>query len=323
MASLPASIGSEPSIGVVIPVYNAERFVGIAIESVLAQTLQAERIVVIDDGSRDRSADVAARFGERVTCIRQANRGVGATRNYGAREAGTEWLAFLDNDDVWHPRKLEAQFGCAVQEGRDVVLCGVTVVDEQLRPFDDGSIAGDAATDVASLLFHREGVPQATPSTLFVRRTLFEDIGGYDEALGLAADWDLLLRLRMRAEFGYVRDSLTMYRRHGANWSRRVGPLERESVLLLERFFGRSDIPDSIRSLRRRCLAWNDVVLAGSYWWAGNALRAARLGVRGVFRDPVLTGRLVGYPVRHLGRWWRGRPNPQGHEDRRGIPTRG
>jgi glycosyltransferase involved in cell wall biosynthesis len=93
---------------VVIPNYNNGATLARAIESILAQTWPAHEIIVIDDGSSDDSAAVAARFGERVRYIRQANAGVSAARNHGARLATGNWLAFLDADDIYLPERLEA-----------------------------------------------------------------------------------------------------------------------------------------------------------------------------------------------------------------------
>jgi len=97
-----------PTISVVIPNYNNALTLARAIESVLAQTYPASEIIVIDDGSTDASAEVAARFGERIRYIRQPNGGVSAARNNGARLAGGEWIAFLDADDIYLPERLAA-----------------------------------------------------------------------------------------------------------------------------------------------------------------------------------------------------------------------
>lgn len=96
------------TFSVVIPNYNNGATLARAIESVLAQTWAAHEIIVIDDGSTDDSAAVAARFGERVRYVRQANAGVSAARNHGARLATGTWLAFLDADDIYMPDRLEA-----------------------------------------------------------------------------------------------------------------------------------------------------------------------------------------------------------------------
>src|SRR5262249_42908854 len=97
------------NVGVVIPAFNSAPFVARAIDSVLTQTCSPSRMGVVDDGSVDETAMIVERFGRAVICIRQENRGVAAARNRGAQESGTDWVAFLDADDVWLPTKLERQ----------------------------------------------------------------------------------------------------------------------------------------------------------------------------------------------------------------------
>src|SRR3954447_14425882 len=93
-------------VSVVIPAFNAERFVGEAVQSVMAQTLLPVDIVVVDDGSTDRTAELAAAVDPTVQVVRTPNRGVAAARNTGARRARGSVIAFLDADDVWLPTKL-------------------------------------------------------------------------------------------------------------------------------------------------------------------------------------------------------------------------
>jgi glycosyltransferase involved in cell wall biosynthesis len=116
------------AISVIITAYNREAYLAEAIESVLAQTRQAGEIIVIDDGSTDRTGEIARSF-PRVTTVTQENRGIGGARNSGVARATGNLIAFLDSDDVWTPRKLELQ--CAMLEARtdiDFVFC-------HMRPF--------------------------------------------------------------------------------------------------------------------------------------------------------------------------------------------
>jgi glycosyltransferase involved in cell wall biosynthesis len=98
-------------LSVIIPAYNAARYLGAAIESVLAQAWQPLEIIVVDDGSTDDSVQVAQRYQPLVQCVQQANCGPGAARNWGIRIAQGEFLAFLDADDLWLPGKLASQMG--------------------------------------------------------------------------------------------------------------------------------------------------------------------------------------------------------------------
>lgn len=95
-------------ISVVIPAYNAEAFLGDAIESVHAQTLAVLETIVVDDGSTDRTSSIAVSLNARV--IRQDNGGASAARNAGIRAATGQWIAFLDADDIWEPEKIECQY---------------------------------------------------------------------------------------------------------------------------------------------------------------------------------------------------------------------
>lgn len=102
-------IGNNPLVSIVIPVYNCERYLAEAIGSVLAQTYQPIEIIVIDDGSTDKSAQVAKRFSPPVQYCYQPNSGLGAARNCGIRLAKGDYFAFLDADDIWTRDKLSIQ----------------------------------------------------------------------------------------------------------------------------------------------------------------------------------------------------------------------
>jgi len=97
------------SVSVVIPTYNHDAYLGAAIESVLGQTCPPDEIIVVDDGSTDRTGEIARGYGEPVRCIRQENQGMGVARNTGLREARGSLIALLDSDDLWLERKLELQ----------------------------------------------------------------------------------------------------------------------------------------------------------------------------------------------------------------------
>jgi glycosyltransferase involved in cell wall biosynthesis len=296
-------------ITVVVPAFNAARFVGEAIEAALSQTLPPERVIVVDDGSTDGTAEIAGRFGSNVACVRQPNRGVAAARNRGASMAETEWLAFLDADDVWLPTKLDRQREALVATGASAGLTALRLFYDDDTPSRDVGMS-DVRTDLSALLMHQVNVPQGTSSTLLVRAPVFRAVGGYDEALSTVADWDLLVRLRLVAEFAYVPEPLVLYRRYGGTMSRNAEVLERESVQVLTKAFASKDLPRDVRCLRNRCFAWNDVILSGSYFWTRRWSRAVRLGLRGVWRDPRLINRLLGFPGRHAVRLWTGQPRP-------------
>src|SRR3954451_14848952 len=109
------------AISVIIPSYNSARWISEAVDSVLAQTLVPQQIIVVDDGSRDDTRSRVRRYGPPVEYIYQPNQGVSAARNTGMQAATGEFVAFLDADDVWHPRKAEFQLR-VFSERPDVAL---------------------------------------------------------------------------------------------------------------------------------------------------------------------------------------------------------
>jgi len=287
-------------VAVVIPAYNAARFLAATLDSLGAQTFREFEAVVVDDGSRDETSEIVRGY-PAVRLVRQDNAGVAAARNRGARETRSEWLAFLDADDLWSAEKLERQFACAVSANAGAVFCDVRVVDvngEEIPQPPNPRVS----LEMEPLLMHSDTIPQATSSTLLVRRSAFEQVGGYDESLATMADWDLLVRLREVTSFAHVPMRLVAYRRYPGSMSRSVKMLERESLLILDKVFTRSDLRETWRSLETRSRAWNDLVLSGSHYSAGNLKAALRFALRAVSRDPSLFARFLSTPIRRLRR---------------------
>ena len=285
-------------VAVVIPAYNAARFLDATLESVEAQTAKPAETVVVDDGSTDDTA-VIAQAHDGVRIIRQQNAGVAAARNRGARATTAEWIAFLDADDLWTPDKLATQLARAAATAAGAVFCDLATIDadgQDMSPHDVPPVS----LEMEPLLLHHESIPQGTSSTLLVRRSVFESIGGYDESLATMADWDLLIRLRMATSFAHVPRRLTAYRRYPGTMSRSVPMLERESLMILDKVFSRAGLDPALRALEGRSRAWNDLVLSGSHFAAGRFIPAVRFGSRAVFRNPRLIGRIAAMPLRRL-----------------------
>ncbi|MGB4655802.1 MAG: glycosyltransferase family 2 protein [Bacteroidales bacterium] len=169
-----------PSISVIIPAYNAEKYIGEAIESALNQTRPAKEIVVVDDASTDRTVEIARSFGERVRVLANPdNQGPGYSRNAGVTASSGDYLAFLDADDVWMPAHLES-LGRLLDEHSDLgmVFCPVVWFGDRtgqwpIRVSKDGG-PRNAFLDMLRNI-------SCVPSAMMVRRVAHESIGGFDE----------------------------------------------------------------------------------------------------------------------------------------------
>ncbi|GAC1574698.1 MAG: hypothetical protein NVS3B7_06730 [Candidatus Elarobacter sp.] len=220
------------SFGVVVPAFNAERYLERSLGSVSRQTYAPARVVVVDDGSQDAGAQRARSLGAEV--LSQANGGPARARNAGVAALDTEWVAFLDADDAWRPQTLERYAG-AIRCCPDVrVVFGDYAVDEPRasipswlardaayasvvrRPVAPGLVWCDRDTLVAALV---RSLAFVSTSSLAVRRDAFLGVGGFDEGLIVAEDLDLLLRLFLRSTAVVVEEVLSTYYRHEGNLS--------------------------------------------------------------------------------------------------------
>ncbi|MBI3299551.1 MAG: glycosyltransferase [Elusimicrobia bacterium] len=265
---------SAPLVSVVIPAFNAERWVPAALESVLAQDYAPLEVIVVDDGSKDGTGAAVARFGDRVRYVRQANSGVCQARNRGAREARGKLVAFLDADDVWLPGKLKAQAArFAARPGLATCFTGTVAFDEATGR--ETLLAYRLSPDlVADLLLHCTIIGNS--STVMVRREVFERVGGFDPALSNCADWDMWIRLAGAGPVDLVPEPYVRYRLHHGSMSTSVRLLEKDTLTLLEKFF--SDPANAVRyaGIRRDVFANQFLVLSGSHLHAGNVAASLR-----------------------------------------------
>ena len=187
----------SPLVTVVTPAYNVAKYIGETVDSVLRQTFRDFEYLVIDDGSEDNSvAIVNAHSGDdpRFRLVPGEHRGLSAARNAGIREARGEYIAFLDGDDRWHPRFLERQLGLIQSLPPDVggVFCRSRLVLENgTLVFLQWQRAGRYDFDD----FLVGGNPARNGSTMLLRKSCFDDVGGFDEELKCLEDLDMWLRI--------------------------------------------------------------------------------------------------------------------------------
>lgn len=289
----------QESVSVVIPTFNYGRFIGEAIESVLAQTFKPVEVIVADDGSTDETGQVVAGFGERARYVRQENAGVCAARNRGVAESSGELIAFLDADDTWEPTKLEKQAAKFAEDPEiGLVHCGMREFDsatgETIRLHLDGGEAGIAD----NLLLWDGPVVVGPGGTIMVSREAFDAVGGFDTRMKVGEDWDFCYRVARRYKVGFVAEPLVNYRSHGAAAHRNVENMERGMAIFYEKAFDTSD--EAVLRLKNRALGNYHRVMAGSYFQSGRYAKFVSHALRSIGRRPANLGYFLGYPLRRL-----------------------
>jgi len=211
------SFSAMSLISVIIPCYNQAHFLSEAIESVLAQSYSYLEIIVVDDGSTDDTAQIAAKY-PGVRCIRQENQGLSTARNTGLRESRGEILVFLDADDLLLPHALETGLNYLLAHPECAFVYGhYHYVNE------DGSIRNEFFQEPVEqnyYLVFLKGNHIGMHATVMYRRTALEAVGGFDPSLPACEDYDLYLRLARKYPIGRHDKLVAEYRQHGTNMSR-------------------------------------------------------------------------------------------------------
>jgi glycosyltransferase involved in cell wall biosynthesis len=211
------------AVSVVVPVHDGERYLGAAVDSILVQTAPPSEVIVVDDGSTDRTPAVVTAYGARVTAMRLPKGNTSTALNRGIARAGGEYLAFLDADDLWLPDKLAQQVG--VLDDRPDVDVVFGMVQQFVTPEADPQLARRIQCPAAPQ-------PGILRSAMLVRRAAFDRVGPFDERLGVAEFVDWYARA-LGARLGvHMLDAVVAHRRlHGANKGIRDGLAQRENCL--------------------------------------------------------------------------------------------
>ena len=265
-----------------ITAYQAAETIGAAIESALAQTLPAHEVIVVDDGSTDDLAGALRPFGDRIELVRRENGGGAAARNTGAEAARGDFMAVLDADDAYHPRRLEVIADLArARPELDLITTDARLVVE-------GEGVGTFATHTP---FVTEGQRTAIFETCFLggwpalRLRRLEAIGGFDESFRIAYDWDCWLRAILDgAVAGFVEEPYYDYVLHQGSLSASRAPSLWERARLLEKAARNPNLREEERPALERALRMHRsrAVMAdvqAALYGSGPRLRLARHAV--------------------------------------------
>lgn len=259
-------------VSVVIPTFNASSMITQAIDSVLAQTVRPAEIIVVDDGSTDDTRQRLAGYPGLVRYVYQMNQGVSAARNRGVGIAEQEFVAFLDADDVWHPRKLQLQMEVFGRHPT-LALLGTVEFDWPTREFPNlGCIS--SAPRVTFVTWPQLVVRnRLATSSIVVRRAVLDQAGTFDTALQGPEDRDIWLRVAEIARVGNLELPLTGYRDVPGSVSKQATRCQTSMLRILQKIDKR-ELWQGRRLLRRKAYSYVYHSCAYLHGAAGNHRRA-------------------------------------------------
>ena len=190
-------------ISLIIPTYNRAEHLETTLLSALHQTIKVDEIIVIDDGSTDNTKQRVEKYP--IKYIYQENQGVSSARNKGIQKAQNDWICFLDSDDIWESNKIEKQI--AFHKTNSHILFSHT---DELWLFNDKIIKQKKHQQKPSGYCFKENIPNTLigASTVMCHKSVFEDVGVFDEALKACEDYDLWLRILDSYELGLINEKL-------------------------------------------------------------------------------------------------------------------
>jgi glycosyltransferase involved in cell wall biosynthesis len=247
-----------PTVSVIIPTFNRDWCLRDAIDSVLAQTFIDFELIVVDDGSTDRTLEILSEYGNRLRRIHQINRGVSAARNCGIGVSTGRLIAFLDSDDLWLPEKLAVQTAF-FELNRSALICqteelwirnGMRVNPRKRHRKPSGLIFEPSLT-----------LCLVSPSAVMVRRELFNEVGLFDEQLPACEDYDLWLRVSCRIPIHLIDKELTIKRGGHRDQLSRQDSLDKYRIRSLVKVIESARLTISQRNaaaltLRKKCTVY-------------------------------------------------------------------
>jgi glycosyltransferase involved in cell wall biosynthesis len=234
-----------PKVSVIIPVYNAEKFLSETIESVIAQTYPDWEIIAVDDGSTDRSLEILRKYEQRlpskIHVITQRNSGVSIARNNAIAIAKGEYIAFLDHDDLWLPEKLEKQVEL-LDSNKELGLVysdSYIIIDEE-GDFEKNTYSQNIKPfrgNVLNELLYANFIPLLTA---IIRKEVLNKVGMFNPKYKICEEYDLFLKIAEYYPVDFIEQPLAKYRVHDENFSRNIEILVNENFQIIEYWSNKS-----------------------------------------------------------------------------------
>ncbi len=258
----------KPRVSVVIPTHDRKEILPRALDSVINQTFSDWELIVVDDGSTDDTDKMILRDYPAVRYCRQENAGVSNARNSGVAMASGEWIAFLDSDDAWLPEKLDRQLSGLVVEPELRLSHTDEIWIRNGRRVNQPKEYAKSGGDI-----YRRCLPLCCicPSSVLIRKDLFEEVGGFDEAFPACEDYDLWLRITAREPVHYLEQALVRkYGGHEDQLSTTVWGLDRYRILALEKILSEKILLPEDQLLTKETLIGKLRILVGGARKRGN-----------------------------------------------------
>ena len=294
---------NSPLVSVIIPAYNAARTLETTVQSVYGQSLQDFEIVIVDDGSKDNTLEVAQRIAasdSRIKVVAQSNSGAAAARNAGIKAAMGEYVAFLDADDLWLPQKLERQIALLNSEkDAAAVQTGAYYVNDDLEVLSVRPCVIPEDVLLETLLFR--SFP-ALMSTLLVKRSAFDKIGLLNTKLVILEDWELAIRLSRFCNLKSIEEPLALYRNYPGNRSRDLSIHIEPGHIILEKLFQDPTLPAHIK--QRKALIYSTFyrMLSGAAFNVGKYGDTLKFGIKSLLTHPSALIYMASLPLRKIRR---------------------
>lgn len=250
---------SQPLVSVIIPSYNYGQFVGQAVDSALKQTYSPIEIIVVDDGSEDDTRERLSQYGDRIRYVYQQNQGLSAARNTGMRIARGEYLAFLDSDDAFHPRKVELQIHY-IQHHPDVELLATEMFSDEPIRWIDFMPAEPSVTFISLEAIAIK--PRFAPSSVILHKRCIETAGAFDTSLRSVEDREMWIRIATMYKMARIDMPLTWYRYTPGSMSSNPERMEYFELQVLNRAF---QFPQLRNNKRARRLAFSHCYRSSAY----------------------------------------------------------
>ncbi|MBD3166981.1 glycosyltransferase [bacterium] len=219
MCNVSGIADTQPDVSVIIPLYNKEKYIVATLRSVLQQTQVDFEVIVVDDGSTDRSFEKIQPYLDHIVFIHQENQGPSSARNRGILEARGEWIAFMDGDDLWRQGKLKTQVQF-LRENPDFHWCGVNFTCESEGTFSPrlGDTNEEGTWEVLSDWMDEQGWPKTWTSALMMRRTSVLSVQMFDTDLPTGQDFDLCVRFALKfKKYAFYKQRLAHYVNNAEN----------------------------------------------------------------------------------------------------------